>query len=154
MAQDAVTRATYTVNPEDLERMLLTKEQLPPGTESFDVVREGELTNEAMAALPLSDRSAQDLRGFGRITGFQREWLTTVEERNLSDGADLALATVVHFMESPEAVSKWMQMVFLEEFKEKVERRVSCLFLSQLTHTLNSLQLRKASTHHQTGQGE
>ena len=41
-----------------------------------------------------------------------------------------------------------------KEFKEKVERRVSCLFLSQLTHTLNSLQLRKASTHHQTGQGE
>ncbi len=120
MTQDAVTRATYTVNPEDLERMLLTKEQLPPGTDSFEVVREGELTNEAMAALPLSDRSAQDLRGFGRITGFQREWLTTVEERDLLDGADLALATVVHFMESPEAVSKWMQMVFLEEFKEKV----------------------------------
>ena len=39
MAQDAVTRATYTVNPDDLQRMLLTKEQLPPGSEGFEVVR-------------------------------------------------------------------------------------------------------------------
>ena len=120
MAQDAVTRATYTVNPDDLERMLLTKEQLPPGSEGFEIVREGELTNEAMADLPLSGHSAQELRQLGRITGFQREWLTTVEEHNLSDGADLALATVVHFMESPEAVTQWMQKIFLEEFKEKV----------------------------------
>ena len=120
MAQDAVTRATYTVNPDDLERMLLTKEQLPPGSEGYEVVREGELSNEAMADLPLAGHSAQGLRQLGRITGFQREWLTTVSDDNLTEGADLALATVVHFMESPEAVSNWMERVFLEEFKEKV----------------------------------
>ena len=120
MAQDAVTRATYTLNPDDLERMLLTKEQLPPGATGFEVVREGELSNEAMADLPLAGHSAQELRQLGRVTGFQREWLTTVEEQNLSDGADLALATVVHFMEDPEAVSNWMEHVFLGEFQEKV----------------------------------
>lgn len=120
MAQDAVTRATYTVNPEDLERMLLSKGQLPPGSEGFEVVREGELSNESMADLPLAGHSAQELRQLGRVTGFQREWLTTVSEESLSEGSDLAVATVVHFMESPEAVSKWMAKVFLEEFKEKV----------------------------------
>lgn len=120
MAQDAVTRATYTISPDDLERMLLSKEQLPPGSEGFEVVREGELSNEDMADLPLAGHSAQELRRLGRITGFQREWLTTVEETNLTEGADLALATVVHFMESPEAVSHWMQEVFLGEFKDKV----------------------------------
>ena len=120
MEQDAVTRATYTVDPDDLERMLLSKEQLPPGTEGFRVVREGELSNEAMADLPLAGHTATDLRRLGRVTGFQREWLTTVPEENLGDGADLALATVVHFMESPEAVSNWMESVFLGEFKEKV----------------------------------
>ncbi len=120
MALDAVTRATYNVNPDDLERMLLTKEQLPPGSEGFEVVREGELSNEAMADLPLAGHTAQGLRQLGRVTGFQREWLTTVPDDNLPEGADLALATVVHFMESPEAVSNWMERVFLEEFREKV----------------------------------
>ena len=120
MTNDAVTRATYTLNPEDLERMLLSKDQLPPGASGFEVVREGELSNEAMADLPLAGHSAQDLRQLGRVTGFQREWLTTVTEDNLSEGDDLALATVVHFMETPEAVSNWMETVFLGEFKEKV----------------------------------
>ena len=120
MEQDAVTRATYNLDPDDLERMLLSKAQLPPGSEGFQVVREGELSNEAMADLPLAGRSAADLRRLGRVTGFQREWLTTVAEDNLSDGADLALATVVHFMESPQAVSNWMEQVFLGEFKERV----------------------------------
>ena len=120
MAQDAVTRATYNVNPDDLERMLLAKEQLPPGSEGFQVAREGELSNESMAALPLAGHSAQGLRQLGRVTGFQREWLTTVSDDSLTEGADLALATVVHFMESPEAVNSWMEKVFLEEFKEKV----------------------------------
>ena len=120
MSQDAVTRATYNVNPDDLERMLLSREQLPPGAAGFEVVREGELSNEVMAALPLAGHSAQELRQLGRVTGYQREWLTTVEEPNLTDGADLALATVVHFMESPEAVSYWMTKVFLEEFQGKV----------------------------------
>ena len=120
MEQDAVTRATYNVDPDDLERMLLSKEQLPPGSEGFQVVREGELSNEDMADLPLAGHSAAELRRLGRVTGFQREWLTTAPEDNLSEGADLALATVVHFMESPSAVSNWMERVFLGEFKEKV----------------------------------
>lgn len=120
MAEDAVTRATYGIDPEDLERMLLSREQLPPGSAGYQVVREGELSNEAMADLPMAGRSAQELRKMGRVTGYQREWLTTVNEDNLSEGDDLALATVVHFMESPEAVSNWMKVVFLGEFKDKV----------------------------------
>ncbi|MDE2900971.1 MAG: hypothetical protein OXN15_08125 [Chloroflexota bacterium] len=120
MAEDAVTRATYNIDPEDLERMLLAKEQLPPGSEAFQVVREGELSNESMADLPMAGHSAQELRKFGRVTGYQREWLTTTDNDDLSEGDDLALATVVHFMESPEAVSNWMKVVFLGEFKDKV----------------------------------
>ena len=119
MAEDAVTRATYNINPEDLGRMLLSREQLPPGSEGFQVVREGELSNEAMADLPMAGHSAQELRRMGRVTGYQREWLTTADEDTLAEGDDLALATVVHFMESPEAVSNWMQVVFLDEFKGK-----------------------------------
>ena len=120
MAQDAVTRATYNINPEDLERMLLSRHQLPPGSESFQVVREGELSNEAMADLPMAGRSARQLRKIGRVTGYQREWLTTAQDDTLSEGDDLALATVVHFMETPQAVASWMQVVFLGEFKDRV----------------------------------
>ncbi len=120
MAEDAVTRATYNIDPEDLERMLLAKEQLPQGSEGFQVVREGELSNESMADLPMAGHSALELRKLGRVTGFQREWLTTTDNDDLSEGDDLALATVVHFMESPEAVSRWMEVVFLGEFKERV----------------------------------
>ena len=38
----------------------------------------------------------------------------------MSDGTDLAAATVVHLLTSPEAVSEWMTKVFLEEFRAKV----------------------------------
>ena len=145
MAQDAITRATYTISPDDLERMLLGKEQLPPGSEGFEVVREGEISNEDMAGLPLAGHSAQELRRLGRITGFQREWLTTVDETNLTEGADLALATVVHFMESPQAVSHWMREVFLGEFKEKVGEELGP------GHTLVAVEQRSLSTgfHHE-----
>ncbi len=118
--QDALTRATYNVADTDLQWMALAKEHLPLDFSDFKVVREGELTNEAMAELPLSGHTAEELRGFGRVTGFQREWVTTVEEPLLKDGADLAVATVVHLLDSPEAVSSWITKVFLEEFKSKI----------------------------------
>ena len=118
--QDALTRATYNIADTDLQWMALAKEHLPQDFSDFEVVREGELTNEAMADLPLSGHTAEELRGFGRVTGFQREWVTTIEEPLLKDGADLAVATVIHLMDSPEAVSNWMAKVFLEEFKSKI----------------------------------
>ena len=118
--QDALMRATYAVAEADLERMVLSKEHLPPGFSDFEVVREGELSNDAMADLPLSGHTTQELRSLGRVTGYQREWVTTVEESLLEDGSDLAVATVVHIMDDPEAVSAWMAKVFLEEFEAKV----------------------------------
>lgn len=118
--QDALTRATYNIADTDLQWMALAKQHLPQDFSEFEVVREGELTNEAMAELPLSGHTAEEMRALGRVTGYQREWVTTVEEPLLKDGADLAVATVVHLMDSPEAVSNWMTKVFLEEFKAKV----------------------------------
>ena len=115
--QNALTRATYNIADSDLQWMALPKEHLPQDFTDFEIVREGELTNDAMAELPLSGHTAEELRGFGRVTGFQREWVTTIEEPLLKDDADLAVATVVHLMDNPEAVSNWMTKVFLEEFK-------------------------------------
>lgn len=118
--QDALTRATYNIADTDLQWMALAKQHLPQDFSEFEVVREGELTNQSMADLPLSGHTAEELRALGRITGFQREWVTTIEESMLQDGSDLAVATVVHLMDSPNAVSNWMTKVFLEEFKAKV----------------------------------
>ena len=118
--QDALTRATYNIADTDLQWMALGKQHLPPDFSGFVIAREGELTNESMADLSLSGHTAEELRVLGRISGFQREWVTTVEEPLLQDGSDLAVATVVHLMDSPGAVSNWMAKVFLEEFKAKV----------------------------------
>ena len=118
--QDALTRATYKIANTDLQRMTLSNEHLPQEFTAFELVREAELTNEAMANLPLSDHTAEELTNFGRLTGYQREWITTVEESLMSDNMDLVVATVVHLLDSPEAVSEWMTKVFLEEFMAKV----------------------------------
>ena len=118
--QNALTRATYKIANNDLQRMALTKEHLSQEFTDFEVVREGEFTNEVMADLPLSDHTAEELRSLGRLTGYQREWVTTVEDSLVSDGMDLAVATVIHLLVSPEAVSNWMVKVFLEEFTAKV----------------------------------
>jgi hypothetical protein len=118
--EDALTRATYKLADTDLQWMVLSKERLPQNFTHFEVVREGDLSNEAMADLPLSGHTADELRSLGRVTGYQREWVTTVDEPLLKDDADLAVATVVHLMDSPQAVSTWMTKVFLEEFKAKV----------------------------------
>ena len=118
--QNALTRATYNITISDLKRMVLPSEHLPQEFTAFELVREGELTNEDMANLPLSDHTAEDLKNLGRLTGYQREWVTTVEESLMSDNMDVAAATVVHLLASPEAVSEWMAKVFLEEFMAKV----------------------------------
>ena len=118
--QNALTRATYKIASTDLQRMALPTEHLPQEFTAFELVREGELTNEAMANLPLSDHTAEELRNLGRLTGYQKEWVTTVEESLMNDNIDLAVATVVHLLATPEAVSDWMTKVFLEEFMAKV----------------------------------
>ena len=118
--QNALTRATYKIASTDLQRMALPNEHLPQEFTAFELVREGELTNEAMANLPLSDHTAEELRNLGRLTGYQKEWVTTVEESLMNDNIDLAVATVVHLLATPEAVSDWMTKVFLEEFMAKV----------------------------------
>ena len=119
--QDALTRATYKIANTDLQRMTLSSEHLPQEFTAFELIREQELTNEAMANLPLSDHTAEELRNLGRLAGYQREWVTTIEDSLMNDNMDLVVATVVHLLASPEAVSEWMTKVFLGEFMAKVD---------------------------------
>ena len=120
MASGALYRATESVIEEDLQWMTLDQEDMPPEFSSFRTLRQGPLDNLTMADQGLGERTAEDLRAIGRITGYLHELATTGNPEEVMPGTDLAVATVAHLFDDGESVARWMSDVFLKEFEDSV----------------------------------
>ena len=117
-------RATQLVNDDDLQWMVLQHNELPSSFEHFCLLREGVLSNEAMAEKGLGGRNAADLRSLGRWTGFMREFTTNRNAGHLDLGTDIAVATLVHLFDSGEAITHWMTEVFISDMEKSIGRYV------------------------------
>ena len=109
-------KATFGADESVLEFMVLEKGELPPEFSGYQVVREGDLDNEAMAEQGFEGNTAQRFRDAGRVTGFMREFGQTAS-MVAQDGFNFLSATVVHLFDNPNSVSGWMHDVFLKAFE-------------------------------------
>ena len=116
-------KATFGADASALESMVLEKGELPPEFSGYQVVREGELDNEAMAEQGFEGNTAQRFREAGRVTGFMREFGQTAS-MVAQDGFNFLSATVVHLFDNPKSVSGWMHDVFLKDFEDHVGESV------------------------------
>lgn len=123
MTSAALERATYRVSEQDLEYMVLDKEDLPPEFSGYQQVRVGVLDNENMAAHGFTGSTADRFRDAGRITGFMREFGPT-SDMNVFDGFNFVGSTVAHLFDNAESVTGWMQDVFLKDFESNVGESV------------------------------
>ena len=71
---EAVYRATQTITPNDLSRMVLPQRDLPSALRDFLLTRENPLDNETMAQQGFPGSTAERFRALGRITGYLREF--------------------------------------------------------------------------------
>ena len=101
----------------------MEKGELPPEFSGYQVVREGDLDNEAMAEQGFEGNTAQRFRDAGRVTGFMREFGQTAS-MVAQDGFNFLSATVVHLFDNPNSVSGWMHDVFLKDFEDHVGESV------------------------------
>lgn len=116
-------KATFGANESALELMVLEKGELPAEFSGYQVVRDGELDNDAMAEQGFEGNTAQRFRDAGRVTGFMREFGQTAS-MVAHDGFNFLSATVVHLFDNPNSVSGWMHDVFLKDFAEHVGESV------------------------------
>lgn len=123
MTSAALERATYRVSEQDLEYMVLDKEDLPPEFSGYQQVRVGALDNENMAAHGFTGSTADRFRQAGRITGYMREFGPT-SDMNVFDGFNFVGSTVAHLFDNAESVTGWMQDVFLKDFESNVGESV------------------------------
>ncbi|MYC29802.1 MAG: hypothetical protein F4X65_06910 [Chloroflexi bacterium] len=123
MTSAALERATYRVSEQDLEYMVLDKEDLPPEFSGYQQVRVGVLDNENMAAHGFTGSTADRFRQAGRITGYMREFGPT-SDMNVFDGFNFVGSTVAHLFDNAESVTGWMQDVFLKDFESNVGESV------------------------------
>ena len=123
MTSAALERATYRVSEQDLEYMVLDKEDLPPEFSGYQQVRVGVLDNENMAAHGFTGSTADRFRQAGRITGYMREFGPT-SDMNVYDGFNFVGSTVAHLFDNSESVTGWMQDVFLKDFESNVGESV------------------------------
>ena len=121
---DALTKATLTTSPDSLQWAVLDRSSLPPEFQGFDLFREGVLDNEAMAQQGFPGNTAQTFRSHGRLTGYIKEYLAPSTSPGVAPGTDVAIATVVHLFDNRDAVSAWMNDVFLKQFEQHVGRAV------------------------------
>lgn len=119
----ALSRATFRVSQDDLEFMVLDKDDILAEFQGYQVVRQGILTNEEMAEHGFGGSTAQRFEQAGRISGFMREFGPTSEMR-VHDGFDFVGATVAHLFDSPESVVGWMQDVFVKDFEANIGQSV------------------------------
>lgn len=118
----ALLDAVRGVPAEELQYMVLNKSQLPAELSGFEDLRELELDNEAMAKHGFGERTADDLRQLGRVTGYVREFVvpqgaSTLEE----EPAELMMAaTVVHLFADADAVKRWIDESFVRDFRDHV----------------------------------
>ena len=123
MTSAALERATYRVSEQDLEFMVLDKEDLPPEFSGYQQVRVGVLDNENMAAHGFTGSTADRFRQAGRITGYMREFGPT-SDMNVFDGFNFVGSTVAHLFDNSDSVTGWMQDVFLKDFESNVGESV------------------------------
>ena len=119
----ALNRATFRITDAELEFMVLDKETMPSDFQGYQVVREGELTNQMMAEHGFAGNTAERFREAGRLGGFMREFGPTAD-MPVFEGFDFVGATVAHLFENPEAVSGWMQDIFIKDFESNVGNSV------------------------------
>lgn len=122
---EAIHRATQTITPSDLPRMVLYQRDLPAALRHFLPTRDNILDNETMAQQGFSGSTAERFRAVGRITGYMCEFAAPAPEGDeIPAGYDLLAATVVHLFDDPEGVSRWMDEIFVGEFCARVDQEL------------------------------
>ncbi len=122
---EALNRATRSIREDDLPRMVLDVDELPPEFHGFYASRDGNLDNAIMAEQGFPGNSAESFTALGRLTGYVQEFAAPVPRGEVIPvGYDLAVATVVHFFADAEGVWRWMQEIFLGQFEANVGQEI------------------------------
>ena len=122
---EALYRATQTITPSDLPRMVLYQRDLPAALRHFLPTRDNPLDNETMAQQGFPGSTSERFRALGRITGYMGEFAAPAPEGDeIPAGYDLLAATVVHLFDDPEGVSRWMDEIFVGEFCARVDQEL------------------------------
>jgi hypothetical protein len=122
---EALNRATRSIREADLSRMVLDLDELPPEFQGFHPSHDGLLDNATMAEQGFPGNSAESFAALGRIMGYVREFAAPVPRGEVIPiGYDIAVATVVHLFADVQAVSRWMQEVFLGQFEANAGQEI------------------------------
>jgi hypothetical protein len=122
---EALNRATRSIREDDLPRMVLDVDELPPEFHGFYASRDGNLDNAIMAEQGFPGNSAESFTALGRLTGYVQEFAAPVPRGEVIPvGYDLAVATVVHLFADAEGVWRWMQEIFLGQFEANVGQEI------------------------------
>ncbi len=116
-------QATFRVGEDDLEFMVLEKEDLSPAFQDHQSMREGFWDNERLARHGFASSTAPRFRRAGRVTGYIREFGPNAAMES-QDGFNFLAATAAHMFSSPQQVADWMHHIFLHDFHENVEEKV------------------------------
>lgn len=119
MSSLSLVQATLELTQDDLALMVLDRHELPAAFQDYEFAREGVLDNETMARHGFPNSTAARFEGVGRIDGYLREFTPSAEEPGF-DGLDSVVAVVAHLFRDPEAVSRWMHEVFVNDFESNV----------------------------------
>ena len=101
--QTSLVQATYRISEQDLEFMVLDRDDIPSDFERYQVIREGTLDNAMMAEHGFAGSTADKFRSAGRATGFMREFGPT-SDMGVHDGLNFVGATVAHLFDTPDSV--------------------------------------------------
>jgi len=123
LTMSSIDRATYSVSESALDSMVLEKAEFPEQFQGHQIIREGTLDNETLAANGFEGSTAERFKLAGRVTGVMRE-LGPTSNMVLSDGFDFMAASVVHLFDSPDSVHGWMHEIFLKDFEDRVGESV------------------------------
>ena len=119
MTQITLSRATFRITEDQLEYMVLDRENMPPEFQGYQVVREEVLDNQTMAERGFAGSTAERFRQAGRISGYVREFGPTAN-MSVFDGFDFVGATVAHLFDDPDSVAGWMQNIFIKDFEDNI----------------------------------
>ena len=116
-------QATFRVGEDDLEFMVLEKEDLSSEFQGHKSLREGFWDNERLARHGFATSTAPRFRRAGRVTGYIREFGPNAAMES-QDGFNFLAATAAHMFSSPQSVVDWMHHIFLHDFQENVGEKV------------------------------
>ena len=120
----AMEKATFGVTESSLELMALELREFPSELRALHLIREGVLSNEAMAEHGFPGNTSERMRSAGRVSGYTREFGETSSSAAF-DGFDFVAATVAHLFDTSASVSSWMTDVFIRDFEANVGESVS-----------------------------